>query len=128
MRAQSNPRGRCGEDYAARWLERQGCRVLERNWRCPEGEVDIIVLSGELICFVEVKTRLPDSYGPPPEAVDRRKRRRLARCAERYLFLHPGCGAFQPRFDVAGVLLGAGENPPILSFSYLPGAFTCDDL
>ncbi len=81
--------GRAGEDRAARHLESLGYSVLDRNWRCRDGEIDIVVArDGELV-VVEVKTRRSDGYGHPLEAVDERKRRRLWRLAVAWIAAHP---------------------------------------
>lgn len=128
MGRQSNRHGRCGEEYAAAWLQRQGAVLLERNWRCSLGEVDIIAQMGEYLCFVEVKTRLRGSLNAPEEAVDWKKKRRIVYSAQQYLLSHPKTAALQPRFDVAAVILREKEMPEIAGFSYLPGAFTCDGL
>lgn len=127
MSSKSNRRGRFGENYTAAWLQAKGAQVLEKNWRCREGEVDIIARMGEFICFVEVKAR---RQGPalPEEAVGRSKRRRMLQSAQQYLLSHPESLRLQPRFDVAALILGKGEEPEVTGFSYLPGAFTCDDL
>ncbi|MCI8443463.1 MAG: YraN family protein [Provencibacterium sp.] len=127
MTSQSNRRGRFGEDYAAAWLKGRGAQLLERNWRCPLGEIDIIARMGDFLCFIEVKTRFSAALGAPEEAVGRGKRRRIAESAQHYLLSHPKAAELQPRFDLASVILEKGREE-VLSFSYLPGAFTCDDL
>lgn len=126
MGSRSSRRGHLGEEYAAAWLQGQGAQILERNWRCPAGEVDIIAKMGEYLCFVEVKARQPHSLGAPEEAVGREKRRRIIQSAEHYLYQCPQWTRLQPRFDIAALILGEGEQ--VRSFSYLPGAFGCDDL
>lgn len=73
--------GRFGEDAAARYYEQSGATIVERNWRCRRGEIDLIVLdhSGgrQVLVFAEVKARTTSSYGSGFEAVDWRKRKRL---------------------------------------------------
>lgn len=77
--------GAAGEDRAAGYLSRQGYKILERNYRAPYGEIDIIALhQGELV-FVEVKTRTTDAYGAPELAVDIRKQRRMVKAALGYI-------------------------------------------
>ena len=71
--------GRFGEDVAAAHLEALGLQVLHRNWRCPQGEVDIIAVDGECLVVCEVKTRRSLTAGSPVEAVDALKLRRLRR-------------------------------------------------
>ena len=73
--------GRAGEDRAARYFEGIGYRVIARNWRCREGEIDLIVGTDRDLVVVEVKTRRGDAYGHPFEAIDSRKRVRLWRLA-----------------------------------------------
>jgi putative endonuclease len=71
--------GRAGESFAVGWLQDRGFTVLERNWRCARGELDIVAVdtgTGEVVA-VEVKTRTGTGYGYPAEAVDRAKLRRL---------------------------------------------------
>ena len=100
--------GTQGEDAATRWYEARGYQILARNWRCPEGELDLVVARrGELV-FCEVKTRGSTRYGTPADAVTPTKRRRLRRLATRYLATAapPPTGARQLRFDVASVLAG----------------------
>lgn len=77
--------GRFGEAAAARWYRRAGYRVLDRNWRCREGELDLVVGRGADVIFVEVKARSDDRYGTGAEAVDWRKQRRLRMAAGRWL-------------------------------------------
>jgi putative endonuclease len=98
--------GARGEDRAADWYRAAGYDVIARNWRCPEGELDLVVsLPGELV-FCEVKTRSSDRFGLPAEAVTAAKRRRLRALAARFLAEHPraaGTGGGSIRFDVVAV-------------------------
>ncbi len=73
--------GRAGEDRAARYFERLGFTVLARNWRCRDGEIDLVVADSASVVVVEVKTRRDEAYGHPFEAIDARKRARLWRLA-----------------------------------------------
>lgn len=95
--------GRNAEDLAARHIKRHGGRILDRNWRCPQGELDLVVLEKNTLVFVEVKSLASDEFGRPIERVDRRKRRRIERLALQY------CRArrVEPetmRFDVVEIL------------------------
>ena len=110
--------GREGEDRAARLLERLGLRVIERNWRCPEGELDLIAARGDLVVFCEVKTRRSRLWGEPSEAVHPRKQARLRRLAGRWLAEHPGRRR-RVRFDVISVVVGADDT----HMTHLPNAF-----
>jgi putative endonuclease len=80
--------GRRGEEVAALWLEQRGYRVLNRNWRCRAGELDLVVERDDTTVFVEVKTRTSIAFGHPFEAITPVKANRLRRlaaewCAER---------------------------------------------
>ena len=77
--------GRAGEAEAVACLQDAGYRILERNYRCSSGEVDIIAEEGEVLCFVEVKARSSLAFGLPRDAVTPAKRRKLARTASHYL-------------------------------------------
>jgi putative endonuclease len=94
--------GKRGEELAERYLRKKGYRVVERNYRCALGEVDLIVLDRRVIVFVEVKTRSGDGFGTPLEAVERRKQRKMIRAAQFFLStkrLHRR----EARFDVVGI-------------------------
>ena len=93
--------GRKGEKLVEAYLKKQGCKILEKNYRTPFGEADIIASDGEEIAFVEVKTRTSDSYGQPSEAVGADKQRRYRRIAECF-WLQTGKEP-NARFDVAEV-------------------------
>jgi putative endonuclease len=77
--------GRSGEDRAAKHLAGLGYRILERNYRTPLGEIDLIALDGETVVFVEVKTRTSDAYGAPELAVNPAKQQRMVKAALGYL-------------------------------------------
>ncbi len=74
-----------GEEHAARYLVSRGYRILERNYRTPRGEIDIVAERGDALCFIEVKTRSSDEFGEPREAVTTWKQRRIVRAAAAYL-------------------------------------------
>lgn len=94
------------ERQAAAFLEERGCEVIERNYRCRLGEVDLIVRDGNYLVFVEVKYRQSERTGHPLEAVNPAKQRRISRTAVWYLQSH-GLGMDQPsRFDVVGICGG----------------------
>ena len=94
--------GRLGEDFAAGLLIAEGYRVIERNFRCKAGEVDIIAEKNGEISFVEVKTRRTLTFGQPVEAVTGEKQRHLRNTAAYYLRTHAGC--FQAvRFQIVEV-------------------------
>lgn len=74
-----------GEEVAARWYVDRGYRILERNWRCREGEIDLVLRREHTVVFCEVKTRTTDRFGTGAEAVSPTKQRRLRRLAGRWL-------------------------------------------
>ena len=96
--------GAHGERIAVAYLTDAGLRVLDRNWRCRDGELDIVAREGDALVFCEVKTRRGTDYGQPVEAVGRVKQRRLRTLAQRWLAAHEE-HAPELRFDVVGVLV-----------------------
>lgn len=96
--------GAWGEDLAARHLEGAGLVVLDRNWRCREGEIDIVARDGDAIVICEVKTRRGQAFGSPAEAVTPGKLRRLRLLAIRWMAAS-GTRAATIRFDVVAVLV-----------------------
>jgi putative endonuclease len=104
--------GRYGEELAARYLVRRGYRIVVQNYRVPCGEVDIIAQDGEVLVFVEVKTRTGQGFGAPAEAVTYRKRQQISKAALTYLGQQRLLDR-PARFDVVSVLLGNGSEPQI---------------
>jgi putative endonuclease len=118
--------GRSGEDLAAKWYEARGFEVLARNWRCREGELDIVARRARLVVFCEVKARTSDTFGAPAEAVGPSKQAKVRRLAALWFAAqarskeaarHGGPLRSEPmgggpmrggpvRFDVASVLAG----------------------
>ena len=102
--------GKRGEAIAATYLERMGYVLLERNYRCLFGEIDIVARDGATICFVEVKSRRSARYGDPQLAVNAKKQEKMIRTARHYL-AGRGLEDRPARFDVAAIRLspdGAG--------------------
>lgn len=96
--------GREGEAAAVKYLEKSGYKIIERNFRTPFNEVDIIASTGETVAFIEVKTRLSDSFGLPNEAVTPSRQRLYFRAAEYYFSDRPiDCIV---RFDIIEVFRG----------------------
>ena len=93
----------------AAWYEARGYEVLIRNWRCREGELDLVVRDGRKFVFCEVKTRTTDVFGAPVEAVTRTKQMRVRRLAARWLEDEAPVRPREIRFDVASVLGGTIE-------------------
>jgi putative endonuclease len=96
-------RGARGEAAAAAWYERRGYEVVARNWRCREGELDLVLRRGADYVFCEVKARSSTAFGAPVEAVTASKQARIRRLAARWL-RETGTRAAAVRFDVASVL------------------------
>jgi putative endonuclease len=91
-----------GEKAAEKFLRRRRYAILQRNFRCKAGEIDLIALHRRVVVFIEVKTRSQDSFGNPLEAVDKRKQRQVVRAA-RYFIAQHGLHEREARFDVVGV-------------------------
>lgn len=95
--------GNRGEALAADWYAAHGYEILDQNWRCADGEIDLLLRNGRTLVVCEVKTRTTLAYGSPAEAVTAAKRLRLRRLAARWLASHE-VRATVVRFDVAAVL------------------------
>jgi len=101
--------GREGEDLAARFLMKQGYRILERNYRTRSGEIDLVALHEGAVVFVEVKTRTSDAFGAPELAVTPRKQQRMVKAALAYIKqrkLHQ----VPCRFDVVAITKAAKQE------------------
>jgi putative endonuclease len=96
--------GISGEDAVAAWYLGRGYEVVARNWRCRDGEIDLILRHGRTFVFCEVKTRSSDAFGVPAEAVNQTKQARLRRLAARWLDEDAPVRPREIRFDVAAVL------------------------
>lgn len=114
MTAARQALGASGEAMAAAWYEANGYLVLDRNWRCREGELDLVVRKQRTIVFCEVKTRTSLAFGAPQEAVTRVKRDKIRQLAAKWLETTP-VRPRQIRFDVAAILDG--------ELSLIEGAF-----
>ncbi|NND94452.1 MAG: YraN family protein [Flavobacteriales bacterium] len=97
-----------GELFACTYLEGQGYRILEKNWRYQRAEIDIICLKGGHLVFVEVKTRTSDFLGDPASAVSRSKQKHLIRAADAYVKRFDGDPEI--RFDIVGLVINKSEN------------------
>jgi len=94
--------GSAWEEAAVCWLQKAGVRILARNFRCSQGEIDIIGYHQDCLVFFEVKYRRDDRFGMPEEAVGSAKQKRICRCAKYYLYRH-GYHMQAVRFDVVAV-------------------------
>jgi putative endonuclease len=110
--------GAAGEARAAAWYEARGYRVLARNWRCRDGELDLVVARGRAVVFVEVKARRSDRFGTPAEAVTPAKQVRLRALALRWLEA-TGARPSSLRFDVVAIL---GDRLEVIEAAFLGAA------
>jgi putative endonuclease len=99
----SSLRGAEAERQAQRHLERHGLKLVARNWRCPGGELDLVMRERDTLVMVEVRKRTRSDYGDAFESVHRHKRRRLVRAARMFLAGHPEYARSTVRFDVVAV-------------------------
>lgn len=111
-------RGRRGEDIAWAYLKQRGYKILERNYRCHYGEIDLIARDGETIVFVEVKSRRSAAFGAPEDSVGLAKQKKISTVALCYL-KEKGLFDRPARFDVLSVFNSASEQKIIL----IPDAF-----
>jgi len=115
--------GAWGEERAADYLSRQGMEIIERNYRTPVGEIDIIAQHKSWLVFIEVKTRRSILFGTPQEAVGPRKQRQIIRTAHWYLQNNKK-PKLQPRFDVIAILCQSGAEVQI---THIQDAFSLSD-
>jgi putative endonuclease len=117
--------GQLGEDLAALYLKKNGYRLILSNFKVPigrnslgasvSGEIDLIALDENVLCFIEVKTRSSDEYASPLAAVDLRKQRQITRTARIYRKVFQ-LGAMKTRFDVVSIVLNKDAQPKIELF------------
>ena len=107
-----NAVGAWGEELAAKHLVDQDMVILDRNWRCELGELDLVARDGNTLVVCEVKTRRGGTFGTPAEAVTWRKTTRLRKLAFRWLDEHP-VSPLDVRIDVVGVVVSPGAGPRI---------------
>ena len=109
--AAHNELGKWGEDLAADYLQRKGYTIIERDWKSGRRDLDIVAKNGNVIVFVEVKTRRNSLYGQPEEAVDYRKLQSLQQAINHYIkFRHI---RQEVRFDIISVVGTIGAEPDI---------------
>ncbi|HEY0805384.1 MAG TPA: YraN family protein [Pseudonocardiaceae bacterium] len=111
--------GRRGEDFAAAYLADRGLVLLSRNWRCRDGELDLVATDGEILVICEVKTRSTDNFGDPAEYVTPTKILRIRRATRSWLRRHRA-GWCDVRFDVVAILWPPAGEPQL---RHLRGAF-----
>lgn len=98
--------GTDAETRALRYLERQGLKLVCRNWRGRGGELDLVMLDGVALVIVEVRSRSPSAYGDALDSIDRRKRGRVILAARQFLAAHPQHAEREVRFDAIGIDAG----------------------
>jgi len=103
--------GKRGESIAAEFLEEQGYTILERNYRTPYGEIDLISKKNNSIVFIEVKTRASSTLGPPEISITRRKAEHMRDAAEYYIQQHPNLNN-DWRIDVVALQIQSADTPP----------------
>ncbi len=111
-------KGDKGEDFAVKFLKRNKYKIVERNFYCKFGEIDIIAENNKFILFIEVKTRQEGQMLEPRYSVDTKKQQRLFKTASFYINFHKT--KKQPRFDIAEVIV---NNNGEMSINYLKNAF-----
>jgi putative endonuclease len=109
--AAHNELGKWGEDLAADYLERKGYTIIERDWKSGRRDLDIVAQDGNVIVFVEVKTRRNNLYGEPEESVDYHKLQNLQQAINHYLKFKHICQ--EVRFDIISVVGTIGTEPDI---------------
>ena len=117
--------GEAGERAAARWLEEAGWHVLARNWRCRQGELDIVALDGDVLVAVEVKVRRDAGNEPAEWAVTPRKGRRLLAALSAFLGAHPEHQERLCRVDLIAITVDRGGR--IVRWSHLLGCVSEGD-
>jgi putative endonuclease len=109
-------RGADAETRASQLLVERGYRIVERNFRCASGELDIVARDGDILCFVEVRSRASGEHGHAAETVNRKKQRQVARVAMHYLGLRDPRFA-QSRFDVVAI---TGDEVLLIQDAFRP--------
>ncbi|HVO67560.1 MAG TPA: YraN family protein [Syntrophales bacterium] len=110
--------GKRGEDIAVAYLKKAGYRIVERNYKCPFGEIDIVAKDGNTVVFVEVKSRKSEEFGDPQVAVGLEKQKKISKISLKYLeekHLYP-CNA---RFDVVAIkMLPSGNKIELIQNAF----------
>ena len=121
MKQNNRAVGTAYEQIAGRFLEKKGFQILEYNYRCRAGEIDLIAQKGRELAFVEVKLRKDGRVAQAREFVDRRKQEKLRTTAQLYLAEHPT--QLQPRFDVVEIYAPQGLATRVPEIYVIPDAF-----
>lgn len=102
--------GQAAEELACTYLQHSGLTLLQRNYRCRRGELDLVMRQDDTIVFVEVRYRSPSAFANGLASVDRHKQARLLAAAQHYLQQHPDAARRPCRFDVVAITPERGEN------------------
>ncbi|MGB9779283.1 YraN family protein [Caldanaerobacter sp.] len=113
--------GSQGEKIAAQYLQKKGYKILEKNFKCKIGEIDLIALYKGQIIFVEVKTRTSMNFGIPSEAVNFSKQQKILKIAQVYMSIS-NYKHFQPRFDIIEIYLNH-STLTLEKLNHIPNAF-----
>jgi putative endonuclease len=108
MKDTSKALGSKGEDLAVQYLKKKGFKVIERNYHCSAGEIDLIAREGNTLVFVEIKARSSSDYGLPQDAVDRFKQQKLIEAARTFMAQRRVTEDIAARFDVVAIHLTPG--------------------
>ena len=101
--------GRAGEEYAAKYLQKRGFRIVERNFRCKLGELDIVARDGPFLVFTEVRSMTGKAFGSPQESITDKKKKKLRQVAQLYAKFR-NVGDTPMRFDVVAITADSGGN------------------
>jgi putative endonuclease len=112
--------GTAGELHARRYLEVRGMQHVESNWRCPAGELDLVMRDGDELVFVEVKTRHGEGMGRAEEGVSNAQSRRLLRAGEIYVATHPDAHELIWRIDLVAITLD--RSGAVRRVNHMPNA------
>ena len=119
MRGWRQQRGQQGEQMAVAYLRQHGYRIAQQNYRCREGEIDIVAWDGKTLVFVEVKTKGQLTFGSPEAMVTRPKQRKMTHVAMLYVSEHK-LQQVNIRFDVVAIMLSPQGEPVV---THVPAAF-----
>ncbi len=111
--------GNRSEDIALEHLQQKGYRLVERNFQCKTGEIDLIMQKGDTLVFAEVRSRTGTQYGEPSESVNRRKQDKIRRTAKYYLYQNRRLERCYCRFDVISIVWNNGAY----TIEWIPDAF-----
>lgn len=118
-----NSKGQAFEEQACRYLQRQGLKLVQQNYHCRQGEIDLIMHDGHYLVFIEVRYRRNSRYGSGAESIDRRKQARLIKTASHYLQRQQSSNTQAARFDVISIGPPSTGNGQTDEFLWIKDAF-----